>query len=1323
MQKAPSTFISDSPRRPLLWAAAVLTCILFAVGCAPKDAGKDAPAPNANQTERQTADQVPSNAFRIAFVGWFDSEAVLWRETLEGSNIEFESFKKEDFLTAPLDGFDVVLFRVMGWTPSDAEHARLHELQQTKKTVGYPQTLDFAVEATNVEPEFAENVRRYFLFPCEENVYSAASALVAAFGGEKASEVIYADPAKQAKFTAGEPVEPPEYGYFYRDARVCGSLEEFDAYRAQKGIAFPEDAPRVAMFGSFLEPFKELDHAPQDELIAKFAERGVNVYPIYNLAAKPELLTDCKPDLAIYFPRGRVLPNDEAVKLFADLNIPVLTAVLLSTSEQEWRNEPIGMTGSYYSLATALPELDGVIEPIAIGTKEENPDGLVVRAPLSERIDALVERASGWLELRRKPNAEKKAAIFYYKGPGAAAFVAQSLEVADSLYNLLTRMRGEGYDLGGDFPETVEAFKTRLEKEGRTVGQWELGAYDKFLRECNPEFIPEHTYQRWFDAYLSEQARNAITDAWGLPPGGFMTRDLPDDYGLIVPRVRFGNVVLIPQPTTDVLLSDPYSKQGDELDAVHGTGKAPPHFYVAAYLWARYGFNADFLVHFGTHGSLEFTKGKSAFLTESCFPDALVGNKPNLYIYSINNIGEAFLAKRRIRAVTLSHLTPPFTKSGLYADLAELDEKIHEYGETEEGALREEYAASIADLALSSSLIDDLLDYPEFQEYATPEARQKAQNDRKTLSEAQLEILHKLLHRYENASVTRGLHVLGRPWTEEQIAETAQASRLEPEEAAKRLRESFDAELNSVIAAAAGSYVKPSTGGDFLVNPDAAPTGRNLAGLDVEKLPSKEAEAVAAKLTDELIGKYREGHGGEYPRKVACTLWGGESTRTQGLGVAQVLYLLGVRVKRDTRGSASEVELIPSEELGRPRIDVLVQTSGQFRDSFGSKLQEIDRAVQLAADAPNEEPYPNFVAENARAIALKLTASGRTEEDARELSTARVFGAVNALSYGTGIMDLVERSDLWNDETQIADRYLANMSGVYRDPKRWGLPVKDLLEFNLDGLDLMAQTRSSNVWGPAKLDHIYEFSTLNAAARVKTGKDMEIWYDDLRSPDNPRVETARAALREELRTTLWNPKYLKGLQQEGATAAASTEKTVRNLFGWSVAQPKTVDQSVWEETSAVFVDDIHKLGVREWFEEKNPAALQDMTADMLEAVRKEYWKASPETVKKIAGLHAKLVEKFGPSGSYQSTGNKALRQFVQENLPADAAARYAEQIRQAVEAPKPTIEGLGLREVSEEELQNRAAKPPKTRNLYLAVILALMAAAFGLGAARKPEYN
>ena len=172
----------------------------------------------------------------------------------------------------------------------------------------------------------------------------------------------------------------------------------------------------------------------------------------------------------------------------------------------------------------------------------------------------------------------------------------------------------------------------------------------------------------------------------------------------------------------------------------------------------------------------------------------------------------------------------------------------------------------------------------------------------------------------------------------------------------------------------------------------------------------------------------------------------------------------------------------------------------------------------------------------------------------------------------------------------------------------------------------MAQTRSSNVWGPAKLDHIYEFSTLAVAVRAKTGRDPEIWFDDLRSPSNPRIESARAALREELRTTIWNPKYLQGLQREGASAAASTAKTVRNLFGWNVAQPATIDQSVWEETTAVFVDDVHNLGAREWFEEKNPSALQDMTAIMLEAIRKDYWKASQETTEKIARLHAELVE-------------------------------------------------------------------------------------------------
>ena len=164
--------------------------------------------------------------------------------------------------------------------------------------------------------------------------------------------------------------------------------------------------------------------------------------------------------------------------------------------------------------------------------------------------------------------------------------------------------------------------------------------------------------------------------------------------------------------------------------------------------------------------------------------------------------------------------------------------------------------------------------------------------------------MHKVLHRYEDASVTEGLHVVGRPWTDEQVAQTAAQTTLAKDDAEKRLRDSFDAELDRFVDGLCGRYIPPSTGGDFLVNNDAAPTGRNLAGLDVQKLPTPEAERLAAKLTDDVLSAHRAANGGAWPRRVACVLWGGESIRTRGVAIAQVFYLLGVRVKCDSRGNA-----------------------------------------------------------------------------------------------------------------------------------------------------------------------------------------------------------------------------------------------------------------------------------------------------------------------------------------------------------------------------------------------------------------------------------
>ncbi|MBQ9798806.1 MAG: cobaltochelatase subunit CobN [Thermoguttaceae bacterium] len=1280
-----------------------------------------------------------NRTFKATFVGWSDADFALWRSTTDGTNFAPEAVKREAFASTDFSDCDVVLIRAIGWTPTDEERAKIDEIfARNVATIAFPSTLDAAREATNVSPELAAAFYEYLTFPCEENVRSASAFLAKNFGGSERTEIFYwedvAEDGKKGKTTDGvasrlafdvkSPKQAPPFGYFYWGPQIDETLEAFQARRDADGRDLPPNSPKIALFGPFLEPFKAEERGPQDELIGKLEARGFDVYPIYNLKNNKNLLLDVKPDLAIYFPRGRALPEGAAVDVFKSLNCPVLSAVCLSVSEAEYRSQPVGATGSYYALTTALPELDGVIEPTAIATKDADETGFVARRALSERVDALVERCAGWIELRRKSNADKRLAIFFYKAPGGNALTAQSLEVVPSLYNTLTRLRDEGFDLGADFPQTLDEFRLRIEREGRTIGQWNLGDFERFVEEARPEFVSENVYRKWFNENLTEDVRRRVVDVWGAAPGDYMTRDVGDEFGVLVPRLRFGNVALIPQPSTDVLEDAPYSKNDNDFDAVHGTDKAPPHFYWAAYFWALHGFAADALVHFGTHGSLEFTPGKSAFTTENCFPDALIGDKPHLYLYSVNNIGEAFLAKRRARATIISHLTPPFAQSDLYGDLKTVDAKLHEYLETTDSALKSETAAALVAAVLRSNLLDDLLDEPAFRAFADAAFRAEFERSGRVFDEAQVETLHKVLHRYEDASVTNGLHVVGRPWTDEQVAQTAAQTTLAKDDAEKRLRDSFELELNRFVDGLCGRFIPPSTGGDFLVNNDAAPTGRNLAGLDVQKLPTPEAERLAAKLTDDVLSAHREANGGAWPRRVACVLWGGESIRTRGVAIAQVFYLLGVRVKYDSRGNASELELIPSNELGRPRIDVLVQTSGQFRDAFGAKIEAIDRAVRLAAEA-DDDAFPNFVRENVAKITERLVRENGTQpEEAAELATARVFGSTNALSYGTGIMRLVERGDLWNDETEVAERYLANMSGVYRDASRWGTPVKGLLEYNLDGTELMLQSRSSNVWGPAKLDHVYEFATLATAVRAKTGNDPKIWFDDLRSPTKPRVETARAALREELRTTLWNPKYLKGLQREGAGAAASTAKTVRNLYGWNVAQPDTIDASVWEETTAVFVDDARDLGIREWFETQNPAALQDMTAVMLETVRKGYWDAAPETVEKIAKLHAELVAKHGASGSYETTGNKKLIEFIGTLPLGEAGDAYRAEIERATTPPQaPQIQGLALTEITEnaektpesDATSTDAATERRRAFLVFAVLLGIVALGFAVG--------
>jgi len=299
-------------------------------------------------------------------------------------------------------------------------------------------------------------------------------------------------------------------------------------------------------------------------------------------------------------------------------------------------------------------------------------------------------------------------------------------------------------------------------------------------------------------------------------------------------------------------------------------------------------------------------------------------------------------------------------------------------------------------------------------------------------------------------------------------------------------------ELNTVINFFSGGYVSPSSGGDAITNPGAIPTGRNMFSIDVEMTPTPEAWEVGVKLAKETINRKVE-KTGMFPKKIAITLWGGEFIRSKGVELAMIFYFLGVEPVRSARGQIVDVRLIPAKELKRPRIDVVVQTSGQFRDIAASRIFLINRAVDLASDADDAPGSINHVREGTLLAEKVMKQKGISPLDARAFSRARVFGPVDG-NYGTGIMGLVEAGDRWQNNEEIADRYLKNMGAIYTK-EHWGYYKPGIFEGALQQTDTVVHKRSSNVWGPLSLDHVYEFmGGISATVRQVTGNDPDAYF-------------------------------------------------------------------------------------------------------------------------------------------------------------------------------------------------------------------------------------
>ena len=516
-------------------------------------------------------------------------------------------------------------------------------------------------------------------------------------------------------------------------------------------------------------------------------------------------------------------------------------------------------------------------------------------------------------------------------------------------------------------------------------------------------------------------------------------------------------------------------------------------------------------------------------------------------------------------------------------------------------------------------------------------------------------------------------------------------------------------ELASLMNALKGGYTTPTPGGDPIANPNTLPTGRNMYAINAEATPTESAWEKGIALAKQTIDTYKQRHNDSIPRKVSYTLWSSEFIETGGATIAQVLYMLGVEPVRDAFGHVSDLKLIPSAELGRPRIDVVVQTSGQLRDLAASRLFLINRAVEMAAGAKDDK-YENQVATSVIEAERVLTEKGLSPKDAREISTFRIFGGINGM-YGTGIQEMVESGDRWENESELATTYLNNMGAYYGSEKNWEVFQKFAFEAALTRTDVVVQPRQSNTWGALSLDHVYEFmGGMNLAVRNVTGKDPDAYLSDYRNRNNMKMQELKEAVGVESRTTILNPVYIKEKMKGGASSASEFAEVITNTYGWNVMKPAAIDKELWDNIYNVYVKDELNLGVKKYFEQQNPAALEEMTAVMLESARKGLWKASEEQVAELSKLHTEIVNNYRPSCSGFVCDNAKLRDYIASKADTPTAAQYKENISKIREA-KASGNDKGVVMKKEEMNQTTEEQTNTLSNVAvgIAVIIVLLA--------------
>ena len=918
-----------------------------------------------------------------------------------------------------------------------------------------------------------------------------------------------------------------------------------------------------------------------------------------------------------------------AQAVLSALDVPYLALQTLEfQSVAEWQADPRGLNPLQATLQVAIPELDGAIAPTVFGGRGAGSIEAPAPAsqPLPERVESVADRVAKLVRLRRTPRNERKLAIVLFNFPpnagntGSAAYLA----VFASLQRVLASLKEEGYTV--DLPGGVDELRAAVCDGNR----------ERFGTPANVHArIPSEELVRR-EPHLRE-----IEAVWGPAPG----RQLSDGGGVFVLGARFGNVLVGVQPS--------FGWEGDPMRLLFEGGFSPTHAFSAFYRYLREDFAATAVLHFGTHGAVEFMPGKQAGLSGDCWPERLTRDLPNVYLYASNNSSEGTLAKRRGNATLVSYLTPPVANAGLYRGLAELKATLDRWRGSDNAAERamllplvQEQGAAVElctrepawSAGTSDACVADLRTRLLEVEYALIPVGLHVVGDGMAAAdrvdtllaiaqvgrpEQELPSLHEVLGDGAVAEQTVRLVVQALVAEGEDaahralIAAGADARRLAPVvgELARLdalLRE--DHEVPGLLRALDARYVPPAPGGDLLRTPAVLPTGRNLYGFDPYRVPSAFALLEGRARAEQLIARHvADGHA--FPETVAFVLWGTDNMKSEGTPLAQALALLGAAPRFDAVGRLCGARLVPLAQLGRPRVDVVVTLSGIFRDLLPLQVKLLAEAALLAASADEPEDR-NFVRRHARAT---------MRETGCDLETAalRVFGNADG-AYGSNVNLLVETGQ-WSSQEELAEQFVRRKCfahGVKRAP----VAMPDLLRRALGTASLSFQNLDSVELGATDIDQYVEsLGGMNRVIAHARGADAPVYLGD-HTGATGRVRTLDEQVALESRTRLLNPKWYEAQLASGYEGARNIAGHVTTTFGWSATgNAATVPGWVYAEVGSTFVLDDD---MRERLAQLNPSAAGAIAGRLLEASDRGYWHPDDATLAALRDAAADLEDRL-----------------------------------------------------------------------------------------------